>query len=428
MVIKSFLETTALIFLTCCVAAGVPDGTPTERPDAASIAKDTDAYEAIELFTEVMMHVHRNYVDEKSYEEIIHGALDGMLHSLDPHSDFMEPREYKNLKEDTEGRYGGIGIHISMREGVLTIIAPIEDTPGFRAGLQSGDRIIEIDGETTSGLTLQQAVDKMRGPEGEEIVIAVQPMGDTATRTITIIREKITISTVKGARLLDSGIGYVRVTQFSEPTAELLEKELVELADEGMRALVIDLRSNPGGLLTSAVDVSELFLGRGDLVVTTKGRTSALAGIPRIATRYPPFADVPVAVLVNRWSASASEIVAGALRDHRRAILVGETTYGKGSVQSIIKCQSEKNAACRMTTAYYYTPGDHLIHKKGIEPDIPVYVSAEEWRDVLRARLRDESPELYSDEEKSDIEDVADRAFRRAVDLLQALLILGGEA
>jgi len=422
------------LLLSCIAVASVSIASESElSTNAASLSADAvnriesaDAYKEIELFTEVLLQVRKHYVEEKTYKELIHGALDGMLHALDPHSDFMESKEYDSLKEDTEGHFGGVGIEIGMRGGFLTIISPIEDTPGFRAGLQSGDRIIEIDGDTTAGITMQEAVDELRGPEGTEVTISVQSIGSTEASDVTIIREEIKISTVKGARLLDAGIGYVRITQFAEPTADLLESKLHSLADEGMEGLIVDLRSNSGGLLSSAIDVSELFLGRGKLIVTTKGRDNVYDEFKRISTRRAPYPGLPIAVIVNRWSASASEIVAGALRDNRRAILVGETTYGKGSVQSIIKCRSEEGAACRLTTARYYTPNGNIIHNKGIEPDIPVYVNPAEWHNVIRRRSHLETPDIYSAEERASCEDVVDRSLQRAVDLLQALIILGG--
>lgn len=393
--------------------------------EAVELIEKTDAYGDIELLTEVLLQVKKHYVEEKTYEELIHGALDGMLHSLDPHSDFMEPKEYDNLKENTEGHFGGVGIVISMRGGYLTIISPIEDTPGYRAGLKSGDRIVEIDGEPTVGFTLQSAVEKLRGVPGTDVSISVQSIGDTKTHDVTITREEIEIKTVKSAKMLTDDIGYARLTQFAAPTAELLENELNSLTDKGMKALIIDLRSNPGGLLSSAVDVAELFVGRRKLIVTTKGREDVFDEIERHSMRRAPYPAMRIVVLVNRWSASASEIVAGALRDNQRAILVGETTYGKGSVQSIIKCRTQKGAACRITTARYYTPGGYVIHGKGIEPDIPVYVTPEEWIKVLLRRSHIETPDLYSKEEIADSRDVVDRALLRGVDLLQALIILG---
>ena len=369
------------------------------------------------------MHIRKHYVDEKRYQAIAYGALHGMLHSMDPHSGFLEPKAYEGLKEDTRGSFSGIGIHIGIRHGILTVIAPIEDTPAFRAGLISGDRIIEIEGESTSGESLRDAVGKLRGEKGSPVTIKIMREGEEAPRDVAIVRDDIEVSSVKGVRLLTKRIGYIRITQFAEPTAGLLQEGIEALLDQGMEGLVLDLRSNPGGLLRSAVAISEKFIEEGEVVVTTRGRNGEMDEKIKRAGGALHYTDLDMAILLNRGSASASEIVAGCLQDHGRAVLVGQKSYGKGSVQSVIRLKADEKAAIRLTTAYYYTPADRLIHNKGIEPDIEVPVTPLEWGKVLVRRAHTENPDVFTDADKADYLDVVDRPLQRAVDMLQAVLI-----
>jgi len=382
-----------------------------------------NAFKQMELLTEVLLQVKKHYVEEHTYDELMQGALKGLLQSLDPHSVFMDAGEYKDMKEDTQGEYGGIGIHIGLRNGILTVIAPIEDTPGFRAGLQSGDKIVEINGERTMGISMREAVTKLRGPKGEKVVISVLSEDDPEPREVEIVRDVIEVPCVKGSRIVRDGIAYVRITQFAAPTTEMLRGELEELKEEGMKALVLDLRSNPGGLLREAILVAEMFLEKDSMIVSTKGRTGLTKSGERKAKNDDPYLDIPIAVLINGGSASASEIVAGALQDHQRAILVGETSFGKGSVQSVIACRTDAKSAIRLTTAHYYTPNGRLIHEIGIDPDVPVYLGREEWRKVQVRRAHLENPDVYRDEDKAEYADVIDRPLERAVDLLQAVMI-----
>lgn len=400
---------------------------PAGMTSTAQVDSVSSAYQQMELLTEVLMQVRHHYVEELTYEELLHGAIDGLLRSLDPHSSFMESEAYEDLLDDTAGQYGGIGIHIGLRNGVLTVIAPIEDTPAFRAGLQSGDMIMEIDGESTANMSLRDAVGRMRGPRGEALVLSVVGAGQTDAREVAIIRDIIEVASVKGARLIAEGIGYVRLTQFAEPTASMLQSALDTLADKGMRALVLDLRGNPGGLLSQAVAVAQVFLEEHAVVVSTRGRSDLGKRVTYRAGGAVRYMDLPMVVLVNAGSASASEIVAGAIQDHRRGVLIGETTYGKGSVQSVIRSRTDGESAIRLTTAHYYTPADRLIHKKGLEPDIKVPVSREQWMRVQRRRARVESPALFTDEEPPEVTEAVDEPLRRAVDLLTALLIVNGQ-
>lgn len=400
---------------------------PAVDADAEALEKSEDsadsAYDDMELLTEALLRVKKHYVEEKSFKEITYGALHGMLQTLDPHSSFLEPKEYDDMRDDTQGKFSGIGIHIALRDGVLTVIAPIEDTPGFRAGLQSGDKILAIDGEKTMGITMRDAVNKLRGPKGTQVTLTVLSSGDEESRDIEIVRDDIEVPSVKGAAIVRDGVGYIRVTQFTQPTADSLQRALEDLLGRGMNALVLDLRGNPGGLLNSAREVAEKFLEQGSVVVSTKGRPGVHDKVEIRAEGKHHYLDFPMAILVNGGSASASEIVAGALQDHKRAVLVGDTTFGKGSVQSLIPLTGD-GAAIRLTIAYYYTPSGRLIHNKGIEPDIPVYLAPGEWRDVLLARSYRENPEYLADVENPErYADVEDPQLDRAVDLLQAVKI-----
>jgi carboxyl-terminal processing protease len=395
---------------------------PSAEAAASKIETEDDAYEQIRLFTKAIMLIRHDYVDDAkiSYSNLVTAALSGMLQSLDPYSQYMEPRDYRDLKENTQGMFGGLGIQVGVKDNLLTVIAPMEDTPAYRAGILSRDKIVEINGERTDKLSMPEAVHKLRGEPGTSVKLKI--LRDKEFKEFTLKREVIQVASVKGTRMLGDGVGYVRITEFSEPTAKSLLNAMEKLNAQQMKALVLDLRNNPGGLLTSAIQVSEIFLKKGTLIVSTRGR----GGIPRQNPAYAGgvvhYPDFPMVILVNGGSASAAEIVAGALHDHKRAVLVGETTFGKGSVQNVL--QIENGAALRLTTARYYTPSGLSIHEKGIEPDVVVPVSPEEWVDVLRKRSQEEAPALLSEQDKSaNADPVADRQLDRAVDLLKGLLI-----
>jgi carboxyl-terminal processing protease len=381
------------------------------------------AYDEVELLTEVMLLIKKDYVDEKTYKQIMNGALHGMLQALDPHSAFMEPDAYKDIQEETTGRFSGIGITIGVKDGILTVIAPIEDTPAFRAGLQSGDKILQINGEKTTSMEIKDAVKRLKGPKGTEVTVTILGISDEKPREVKMIRDDIELPVIKGTRIIKDGIGYIRITQFTDPTGQLLQEALDKLSTNGINALVLDLRGNPGGLLRSAIEVAQKFLERGQLIVTTKGREGVYDKVEARAAGDRHYTDFPIAVLVNGGSASASEIVAGALHDHKRAVLVGDTTFGKGSVQTILPLKSATNTAIRLTMALYYTPSGNQINDKGIEPDVPVPVTGEEWRKVQIKRAQIENPAEFTDEEKKQYADVVDRQLERAIDLLQALKI-----
>ncbi len=324
-------------------------------------------YETLETFTNILAIIRKNYVDEVKTEDLLLGAIDGMLNSLDPHSTYLSPDLYKELQMETQGKFGGLGIEITVRDGILTVISPIEDTPAFKVGIKAGDQIVKIESEFTKDMTLMQAVKKMRGPKGSKITISVKRKGTPELLDFTIIRDTIRIRSVR-SRLLENHYGYVRIAQFQQRTHRDVQKALEKLAKEGgeIKGLVLDLRNNPGGLLTQAVEVSDLFLNSG-LIVYTEGRLEHQKQ-KFIAHKKNSWSEFPMVVLVNGGSASASEIVAGAMQDHKRAIVLGTKTFGKGSVQTIRPL--DDRSALRLTTGRYFTPKGRSIQAKGIEPDI----------------------------------------------------------
>ncbi|MBI3987376.1 MAG: S41 family peptidase [Lentisphaerae bacterium] len=390
------------------------------KSDAEKESPDV-AFDKMRQLSIVLVQIRENYVDvEKTgYKDLLYGALRGMLTSLDPHSQFMDPDMFKDMKEETAGEFGGLGIVIGMRDGILTVIAPMEDTPAFRAGILHGDKIIEINGDSTENLPLHEAVRKMRGEPGTRVKLKILRPKPQGVKELDLVRAVIKVESVKGAKILDDHIGYIRLTQFSEPTAETMMKALARLKEQGMTALILDLRNNPGGLLNSSVDVTHAFLPDNDIVVSTKSRREVLNKY-RSRGRG-PYADLPMVILVNGGSASASEIVAGALQDYKRAILLGEKTFGKGSVQSVLPF--EDGSAIRLTTAKYYTPNDRCIHEIGIPPDIFVPVSPELWQKIQLKRAKAELGEPDEEEPPPDMDlsNVVDVQLERAVDVLKGI-------
>ncbi|MBM4147638.1 MAG: S41 family peptidase [Lentisphaerae bacterium] len=399
----------------------------TRGKQASTNAVAEDPYEEIERLAEVLVLAGKHHVGTNSFHSMVEGALGGLMRSLDPYSDFLDSDAYSDMQSDTSGKYSGIGIQIGMRDGVLTVIAPIEDSPGYRAGLMQGDRIIDIDGKDAAGMSLKNAVDMLRGPSGAKVVISVLRSGEREPRTFEVVREEISVSSIKGARILRDGVGYVRVAQFTDPTHDKLKEAISRLIGEGMDSLVLDLRDNPGGLLKSAVQVCSLFLDKGSPVVITRGREGPRGELRMETAARPAHPKLPLVVLVNGGSASASEIVAGAMQDHGRAIVVGDTTFGKGSVQTIIQLTTDPSAAVRLTTAHYRTPKDRLIQGKGIDPDIVIKLTPDEWRGVLTARARIEAAGLPGTGTAREDEPAAvDRQLERAVDLLHAIRVFNG--
>jgi carboxyl-terminal processing protease len=326
-------------------------------------------YESLEAFTNILSIVKKNYVEEVDTKNLVNGAINGMLNSLDPHSAYLTPELYKDLQMDTQGRFGGLGIEITVKSGVLTVVSPIEDTPAFKAGIKPGDMIFKIEDEFTKDMTLVDAVKKMRGPKGSKINLSIKREGVPELIDFTLMRDTIRVQSVR-SRVLESGYGYIRLAQFQERSDRDVQKALEKLAAEkgGLKGLVLDLRNNPGGLLTQAVRISDLFLDSG-LIVYTEGRIEGQKQ-KYFAQKDGSWMDFPVVVLVNGGSASASEIVAGALQDHKRAVVLGTKTFGKGSVQTILPL--DDNSALRLTTARYFTPSGRSIQATGIVPDIVV--------------------------------------------------------
>lgn len=328
-----------------------------------------DLYAQIELYSYALTTIQADYVEEKTPKEIIYGSLRGMLSSLDPHSQFLDPDEYKDLKTETQGKFGGLGIEISIRDGLLTIITPIEDTPAWRAGIKAGDRIVKIEEELTRDMTLDDAVKKLRGKPGTEVKITVLREGEAKLIDFAIVREIIQIQDVKNTQILQDHIGYIRLAEFREDSAAAFRKALDDLTQQGADSLILDLRNNPGGLLNVAINITEEFLAQGKTIVSTKGRRLSQNTITRSANKS-HLVNWPMVVLINEGSASGSEILAGAVQDNQRAIILGTKSFGKGSVQSVIPLPD--GSGLRLTTSKYFTPSGRSIHGIGIEPDIVV--------------------------------------------------------
>jgi carboxyl-terminal processing protease len=399
---------------------------------SAQAAEKNNLYQQMDLFVRVLEKVRQEYVDgEKvSYQELIYGALRGMLNTLDPHSEFMEPAKYEDLRNDTEGSYGGVGLVISLRDNILTVVSPMEDTPAYKAGVLPGDKIIRIEGKSTEKMSLTDAVKRLKGEAGTAVHITVSRPSLTQPKEVTLTRSVIKLDTVKdieGHRnfpLSENKIGYIRLVQFGEQTASDLKEGLRKLKKEGMEGLILDLRNNPGGLLDQAVQVCQLFVKRGELIVSTEGR-GPQADAKYVSHGRDEYPDLQMVVLVNGGSASASEIVAGCLQDRGRAFIMGEQTFGKGSVQSIMPLQD--GSALRLTTAKYYTPSHKVIHEKGITPDSVIPMSAEE-EEALSFKRNPGSVDYLDEPRKQFVKDARDIQLDRATDFLKGMLLLRDRA
>ena len=327
-----------------------------------------NAYNKLKVFSEILSLIESNYVDPTQNDSMIEGAIIGMVKSLDPHTSYMSPVSYKEMQEETTGKFGGLGIEISIRDGVLTVVSPIEDTPAFLVGIKPGDKIIKIEDESTLDMTLPDAVSRLRGDTGTPITITVYRKSFKAPKEFTIVRDIIKVRSVVN-KMYEKDIGYIKIRNFSKNTSSDLDTALADLKKKGITKLILDVRNNPGGLLNQAVEVTDRFLNKENLIVYTKGRSNEQN---MRFTSHDKVAGVsyPMIILVNGGSASASEIVAGALQDLNRAIILGTTTFGKGSVQTIIPLSD--GSALRLTTARYYTPSGRVIQENGIKPDILV--------------------------------------------------------
>ncbi len=326
------------------------------------------SYEHLRTFAEVLSLIQRHYVEEKSPEELSKGAINGLLRTLDPHSSFMDKETYQNRKEETEGKFGGLGIEITVRDSFITIVTPIDDTPAEKAGLMAGDKIIKINGISTKDMNLMDAVKKLRGKIGTDVTITIHREEAGKPFDVTITRAEIKIKSVK-YKMMENGMGYLRILSFSQATTREAKAAMREFKKQEMNGLVLDLRNNPGGLLKQSVDMSDLFLSGGKVIVSTRGRTDD-QNSKFMSNSAGSYTDFPIVVLINAGSASASEIVAGALQDLNRAIVVGTQSFGKGSVQTIR--QLSDGAGLSLTTARYYTPSGKMIHGIGIKPDIEI--------------------------------------------------------
>ena len=327
-----------------------------------------NAYNKLKVFSEILSLIESNYVEPIENDSMIEGAINGMVKSLDPHTSYMPPASYKEMQVETTGKFGGLGIEISIRDGVLNVVSPIEETPAFRVGIKPGDKIIKIEDESTLDMTLQDAVSRLRGETGSPITITIFRKTFKQPKEFTIVRDVIKVRSVVH-KLYQDDIGYIKIRSFSKNTSNDLDKALDELGKKGITKLILDVRNNPGGLLNQAVEVTDRFLNRENLIVYTKGRSDEQN---MRFTSHDKVAGVsyPMIILVNSGSASASEIVAGALQDLNRAVILGTPTFGKGSVQTIIPLSD--GSALRLTTARYYTPSGRVIQENGIEPDIIV--------------------------------------------------------
>ena len=394
---------------------------------------ENNVYKQLNMFGEVYERVRREYVEEVTDKELIESAIQGMLQSLDPHSSFMNEESFEDMQVQTKGEFGGLGIEVSMEDGYVKVVSPIDDTPAYRAGIQAGDFIIEINGESVYGMSLGDAVDKMRGKINTEIIIKIS-RGDIEPFDVKIIRDKIKIQSVKARR--EGNAAYLRITSFNEKTEAGLLKHMGKLKEEigkNITGVILDLRNNPGGLLDQAIKVSDAFLHRGE-IVSTRGRIKR--GQQRFSATKGDIAEgLPMVILINSGSASASEIVAGALQDHKRAIIMGVKSFGKGSVQTIIPVQ--RSSAMRLTTARYYTPSGNSIQATGIIPDIEVkQAKVEELEQFLNRRESDlkghlsnpndnnTNNENSNDSAENNVENNRiDYQLNRAIDLLEGITI-----
>ena len=386
----------------------------------AADQNDDDGYSQIAIFAKAVQLIRQDYVDgnKTSYHDLVTAALKGMLGSLDPHSQFMDPNDFRDMQEDTRSRFNGLGIEVAIKNGLPMVVTPMEDTPAARAGIISGDQILKINGASTEKMDLQDVINHLRGAPGQKILLTLIRPSTKEVKDYALERAEIKVQSVKGARLLDPDltgsfkIAYVRLIQFNEPTADELSKALDQLQKQGMQALI------PGGLLNSAVDVCAQFLPPNTKVVSTQGRVASqqrdytTSGVPKDRPNF------PMAVLVNEGSASGAEIVCGALKDLHRAIVVGETTFGKGSVQNVM--QLPDGSALRFTTAKYYTPSKQVIHGNGVAPNIRVPMSPEQERQLFAARSSGDP--IKPDENKNFIRST-DPQMLRAIDALKGVMI-----
>jgi carboxyl-terminal processing protease len=413
-----------IIPVLVCVLFGAIPGAFAQEVQPPKTGED-NGYSQIAIFAKALELVRQDYVDENktSYHDLVTAAMKGMLSSLDPHSQFMDPNDFRDMQDDTRSRFNGLGIEVSMKNGLPTVVTAMEDTPAAKAGILSGDQILRINGMSTERMDLQDAINVLRGPAGARVSMTLLRPSTKEIKEYTLQRAEIKIQSVKGERLLPPEltgpfrIGYIRLIQFNEPTADELSKAIDDLQKQGMQALILDLRNNPGGLLNSAVDVCGQFLPPNTKVVSTQGRVPSQQHDYSTSTVSKPRPNFPMVLLINEGSASGAEIVAGALKDLRRAVLVGETTFGKGSVQNVL--QLPDGSAVRFTTAKYYTPSRQVIQGNGVTPNIRVGMTAEQERALYGLR---NAGNVKPDDETNIIK-TKDPQMLRAIDALKGVMI-----
>ncbi len=383
-------------------------------------------YKQVELFSDTLAIIQKEYVEETKTKDLIYGSLKGMLASLDPHSQFMDPDAYNELKVDTQGKFGGLGIEITIKDGLLTVITPIQDTPAWKAGLKPGDRIIKINDILTREMTLSDAVKKMRGKTGEVVSLSILRDSEKKLLEFKITRDIIKIKDIKQARILKNRIAYIRLTEFRENTLKELNNALSDLSKQGMNALILDLRNNPGGLLDVAVKITGKFLAPNKLIAYTKGRQKE-QDMEFSSESKNTILELPMAILINEGSASGSEIVAGAMQDYKRAIIIGTKSFGKGSVQTVIPLTD--GAALRLTTSHYFTPSGKIINNKGIIPDILVEDNKNDDgnKEVIKEKKSDEIfDEIKNGQKNASLSEETfdyqnDEQLLRAINALEAI-------
>jgi len=416
--VKRILTIALGALLGTCVALGVA-----RMAFLWGIFSDRDLNRSSEYVREVLQLVNENYFDAKAveYPSLTRAALHGIAESLDPHTEFMEAKDYQQLQEDMSSEFGGVGIQIELRKEHVLIVAPISGGPSERADIQRGDEIVSIDGVKLEKATMDNVVEKLRGKPKTSVKIGLYRASSKRDFEVTIVREMIKTESVRDVQILEDGVGYLQLTQFTERTGEEFIKALNKLSELEADALIIDLRNNPGGLLDAAVAVAEPFFKKGELIVYTQGRKPDDREDYKAEADEPPL-DIPVAVLINAGSASAAEIVAGALKDTQHAVIVGERSFGKGSVQSIFKLKNGEGI--RLTTARYYTPSGITLHEKGVTPNVEVVMSPEDDQNIRLQRARRDVKAPAEFKERFGFEPIEDRQLQAAIDVLRGIMIL----
>lgn len=435
-IVKYFEKISYMTLLCGLAAVAITTVLVVFSSSAADKAKDGSSFELfkqVQLFADAITLIDDDYVKKVEIKELIHGAIKGMMKTLDGYSQFLDEESFREIREETKGEFGGIGVEIGIRDGFLTVITPIEGTPASESGITAGDKVVKISGEITKDITLDEAVRKLRGTPGTEVSLTVMKESGEMM-DIVLKRAVIKLKSVKIAKMISGDIAYIKLVEFQERTARDLDEALKSLEKEGASCLILDLRNNPGGLLDSAIEVSEKFLEKGKLIVYTEGRD------PRETTKFfsrinPDHSEIDIVVLVNKGSASAAEILAGALQDNKRALLLGETTFGKGSVQTVIPLKDD--SALRLTTAAYYTPSGRNLMDKGIEPDIKVEMDQKknatdkmdlgvEKKSELFEKLEKEKDKNQNKEKPGELPEqteLEDEQIRAAVNILRGVKV-----